>query len=290
MTHGDPERGGMRDGLRAGSGLAAGIVGGAIGAAISVVLAKNDAVRDAETNIQYLAIFGSYGAALGAVLLAANAARREHTTLVGSFLVGAILGGGAGGLGSLALIRAIVEPVLRRTDDPKTAFRVAVALSLGALGMCLGLALGVIRSGVAALVSAVAGAVVGAIGGVAYVEFVLFSDHIRTQSDVDTAAMLTLTVTGAAIGLALGAIHPAARATPMDVSARSGVPSPTGPPPANPLPLIPWAYPEVEPTPIAPAPVVAPAPPVAPAPSIPHCHPRGRRGLRCASTMVGRSR
>src|SRR5437762_1904257 len=66
--------------------------------------------------------FGTYGAVLGAVLLATNAARRKPRTVIGWLFGGAILGGGVGGLGSLALVRAIVQPVLNSGRDPETAF------------------------------------------------------------------------------------------------------------------------------------------------------------------------
>jgi hypothetical protein len=257
----------VKDGLRAVSGLVAGFVGGAIGAGIAIVLAKNDSVLDAELNIHYSAIFGAYGAALGAIMLATNAARREQSSVVGGFVLGAILGGGAGGLGSLASIRSIVEPVLDRGDDARTAFTVAFALSIGALGLCLGFAVGVVRSGVTALVCGVAGAIVGALGGAAYVEFVIFSDSIRSQSDFDTAVMITLTATGAAIGLALGAVHPLGRVAPTGVTpSRTGVRSPTVPPPAEPLPRIPWAPAPVVARPMAAAPPIVEAPPIASGP------------------------
>jgi len=62
------------------------------------------------------------------VLLTTNAAKRKPDTVIPWFFGGAMLGGAAAGLGSLGFVRAIVDPALRRGDDPKTAFMVAFAL------------------------------------------------------------------------------------------------------------------------------------------------------------------
>jgi hypothetical protein len=196
------------DGLRGGSGFLAGLIGGAIGGAFAIAIAKTDTVLSADTNVTYLAIFGTYGAVLGAVLLATNAARRKPKTVIGWLFGGAILGGGVGGLGSLALVRAIVQPVLNSGRDPETAFVVAMAIVVGSLGLCIGVAMGVVRSGGAALSSGIAGAVAGALGGAAYVEIVLFSDSIRTERAAENIAVATLAGIGAVIGLVIGAFSP----------------------------------------------------------------------------------
>ena len=261
----------VSDGLRAGSGFLAGLLGGAIGGAIAIAVSKTDSVVTADTNVMYLAVFGSYGAVLGAVILATNAATRAPRTVIGWLLGGAMLGGGVGGLGSLGLIRAIVQQVLDESRDPEKAFVVAVAIVFGSLGLCIGVALGAVRGGGAAITSGIAGGVAGAIGGAAYVQIVLFSDSIRSARAAENIAIATLACIGAVIGFAIGAMSPPVAST--SAAGGSYAPGRTNAlPPAMPMPVVPWGYPSIDIPGIDLQAVVAPVlppPPVFAAPSLP---------------------
>lgn len=219
------------EGLRAGSGLVAGLVGGTIGAWLAIKVGKTHAVRNADVNVAYLAIFGTYGGILGGALLATNAAKRRVEEIVGWLAVGAFIGFAAGGFGSLILIRVFVDPSFNIGGDPETIFRVAFALIFASLGLSLGLTLGAVRGEGALLWTAVAGAFVGAFGGLMYVEVVLFSNGSRSETATQNLAIATLAFIGAGIGLALGAVRPSIEPTPL-------LRSSTSPPPAMPLPVV----------------------------------------------------
>src|SRR4051812_35262948 len=92
-----------REGLQAGSGWVAGVVGGAVGGFIAVKVGETHSVLTADPNVTYCAIFGSYGAVLGGALLATDSARGTIQAIIGRFAGGALVGGAAGGLGSLVL-------------------------------------------------------------------------------------------------------------------------------------------------------------------------------------------